>query len=82
MTADNTRLTADQLYRLNDALTAGLSSLGWSARNEDDYELLNDAVHALAHLFFPPLADQKEMREASDFYQGKAFDRRYGPQVD
>lgn len=48
-----TRLTIDELYTLNDAVTAVLRSLGWTARDDEDDTKLNDAVLALAAEFFP-----------------------------
>lgn len=50
---DSSTLSSEQLYELNDVLTHTLASFGWSVRDEDDAEKLNDAVHTVADTFFP-----------------------------
>lgn len=41
-------LDSDELYALNDQLTAQLSALGWTAESEEDFDALNDLAHAIA----------------------------------
>ena len=48
-----TSLTTEELYRLNDQLTAALSNLQWNADTEEDYDNLNDVVLHIASTFFP-----------------------------
>lgn len=46
-------LTSEQLYRLNDVLTAVLAEMGWTARDDEDDEKLNNVVLQIAADFFP-----------------------------
>lgn len=41
-------LSMDELYSLNDDLTAELAGMGWSAETDGDYDNLNDLVHEVA----------------------------------
>jgi len=53
-----TSLTSEQLYRLNDAITAVLAELGWLSRDDNDDTDLNDLVHDIAQTFFPLATEQ------------------------
>lgn len=41
-------LDSEELYKLNDQITAQLAERGWHAETEEDYAALDDLTHALA----------------------------------
>jgi hypothetical protein len=41
-------LDTDELYALNDRITAQLGARGWTADTEEDYDSLNDLTHTIA----------------------------------